>query len=180
MDQRGTLGGELPRGWLRWLLRAPIWLYRWKLGWLLGRRFLLLTHRGRKTGLPRHTVLEVARYEPATGVFTVASAWGERAQWLRNVTAHAEVAITVGTRRRRAVAHRLDRRAAEAALRDYAARHPRAMRRLARMMLGVPMAEHGEAFATLAEAVPVVELRPIRGRDADAGSWRPGSGSSRR
>ncbi len=38
---------------LRLGLRLPIWLYRARLGRLLGERFLLLTHIGRKSGLPR-------------------------------------------------------------------------------------------------------------------------------
>lgn len=36
-----------PRGLLRLLLRAPVALYRLRLGWLLGGRVLLLSHTGR-------------------------------------------------------------------------------------------------------------------------------------
>ena len=32
-----------------YFLRAPVYLYRWRLGWLLGKRFVLLTHIGRRT-----------------------------------------------------------------------------------------------------------------------------------
>jgi hypothetical protein len=53
--------GTGPTGWVRALLRLPILLYRLHLGWLLGHRFLLLTHVGRKSGLQRRTVLEVVR-----------------------------------------------------------------------------------------------------------------------
>jgi hypothetical protein len=41
--------------------RLPIHLYRLDLGWLLGHRVLLLSHRGRKSGLIRATPLEVVR-----------------------------------------------------------------------------------------------------------------------
>jgi hypothetical protein len=34
---------------LWYLLRAPVYLYRWDLGWLFGHRLLLLTHIGRRT-----------------------------------------------------------------------------------------------------------------------------------
>jgi hypothetical protein len=44
---------------LRRLLRAPSLLYDWHAGWLLGRRFLRLTHRGRRSGRRYRTVLEV-------------------------------------------------------------------------------------------------------------------------
>ena len=38
-------GSRHPTGALRRLFRAPEYLYRWKCGWLLGRRFLLLGNR---------------------------------------------------------------------------------------------------------------------------------------
>jgi hypothetical protein len=47
---------------LRGLFRAPVYLYRWRCGRLLGRRFMLLIHVGRRTGLRRETVLEVMEY----------------------------------------------------------------------------------------------------------------------
>ena len=49
-------------GALRLLFRLPAILYRWRCGWLLGRRFLLLIHVGRRTGKLRRTVLEVIEY----------------------------------------------------------------------------------------------------------------------
>jgi hypothetical protein len=49
------------RGALRYFF-APVSLYRLHLGWLLGHRFLLLTHTGRRSGLRRQTVLEVMEY----------------------------------------------------------------------------------------------------------------------
>lgn len=55
-----------PTGFVLRLYRLPILLYRVNLGWLLGHRGLLLTHRGRKTGLLRQTVLGVIVYDPAT------------------------------------------------------------------------------------------------------------------
>jgi hypothetical protein len=53
---------KLPRGMLRWL-RMPIWLYRLRLGWLLGNRFLMLTHIVRKSGQPPQSVLEVVGHD---------------------------------------------------------------------------------------------------------------------
>ena len=50
---------------VRWLVRAPIWLYRARLGFLFGERLLMLEHTGRKSGLLRLAVLEiVARPAP--------------------------------------------------------------------------------------------------------------------
>lgn len=155
----GTLRSGSPKGLLRAFLRAPILLYRLHLGWLLGRRFLLLTHVGRKSGLQRRTVLEVVLYDPEGGTCIVASGWGERSQWLRNIQANPHVTVTLGTRTHRAAAHRLDREEAEGALRDYSRRHPRALAKLAHMMLGEEHSGSAADTVLLAERVPLVRFR---------------------
>jgi len=35
-----------PHGLTRLLMRCPIWLFHMHLGWMVGERFLLLTHTG--------------------------------------------------------------------------------------------------------------------------------------
>jgi hypothetical protein len=52
-----AIGARILRS--RTLMRAPIWIYRARLGFLFGSRMLMLEHIGRKTGLPRQVVLEV-------------------------------------------------------------------------------------------------------------------------
>ena len=39
-----------PTGISRLLFRAPIWLYDLNLGWIMGNRFLKITHIGRVSG----------------------------------------------------------------------------------------------------------------------------------
>lgn len=68
-------------------MRAPSWVYRRNLGFLLGKRFLYLAHQGRLSGLRRETVLQVARLDHETGEVVVIAAWGNRADWVRNVRA---------------------------------------------------------------------------------------------
>lgn len=68
---------------LRLLFRTPIVLYRMRMGWLLGGRFLLLAHTGRKTGKTRRTVIEVVAHDQSVPEVAVIAAWGERAQWVR-------------------------------------------------------------------------------------------------
>jgi hypothetical protein len=46
----------MPHGLTRLAFRLPIWLYRLRLGWLLGDRLLLLTHIGRTSGQRRDRV----------------------------------------------------------------------------------------------------------------------------
>jgi deazaflavin-dependent oxidoreductase (nitroreductase family) len=79
--------------------RVPTLVYRIGLGGLLGRRFLQLVHRGRKSGLERRVVLEVIRYEADPPSATVLSGWGERSQWFRNIRANAPVAVWIGGER---------------------------------------------------------------------------------
>lgn len=38
---------QKPSGVFKSVLRLPVWLYRWHLGFLLGARSLLITHLGR-------------------------------------------------------------------------------------------------------------------------------------
>jgi len=59
----------------RWIVRAPVWLYRARLGFLLGSRLLMLEHTGRKTGTRRYAVLEIV-YCPQPGTYVVASGFG--------------------------------------------------------------------------------------------------------
>jgi hypothetical protein len=76
-----------PAGILLLVFRLPVYLYRINLGWLLGRRFLLLTHRGRSSGRVYRTVLEVVRHAPSNRETIVVSGWGERSDWYRNLRA---------------------------------------------------------------------------------------------
>ena len=84
-------------GVLRRLFRAPVYLYRWKCGWLLGHRFLLLIHIGRRTGLRRRTVLEVMDYRKESPEAVVMSAFGRNADWLRNIEATPGTEVVIGS-----------------------------------------------------------------------------------
>lgn len=149
-----------PKGLTRFFVRAPLALYRARLGFLLGKRFLHLEHLGRKSGLPRDTVLEVVHHDPADGTYYVCSGWGEKADWFRNVMASPDVTITVGTKRMLVHAERLDETAATAVLTDYAGRNPTAFRNLSKLMLGHPLATNADGAAELAAAIPAVAFRP--------------------
>ena len=121
---KGTVRGRSPKGWVRLLLRLPILLYRVHMRWLLGSRFLLLRHIGRKSGMHHSTVLEIVDYVIATHTCIVVSGWGERAQWLKSITVNPDVDVTQGVRTQRARARRMRRNEAESALCNYVCRHP--------------------------------------------------------
>ena len=147
-----------PRGLKAVFWRLPIWIYRLHLGFLLGERFVLLEHIGRKSGLRRYAVLEVIGKDAHPLTYCVASGFGERSQWFRNVLAHPEVAVQVGRRRYRARARRLPYEEAVARLQAYARAHPRALQELARL-LHYPYDGSEASLRAMAEIVPVVCFR---------------------
>ena len=81
---------------LRWLFRLPVHIYDWNAGWLLGKRFAMLVHTGRRTGLTRKTVLEVVHYDTATGAVVVMSGFGRSSDWYQNIQAREATRVTVG------------------------------------------------------------------------------------
>ncbi|MGW5455768.1 nitroreductase family deazaflavin-dependent oxidoreductase [Nocardia sp. NPDC003979] len=92
-DTVARLGGRALQ--TRWFVRAPITVYRIGLGFLFGTRLLMLEHLGRRTGARRYVVLEVVA-RPAPGEYVIVSGFGDRAQWYRNIQAHANVRVWCG------------------------------------------------------------------------------------
>jgi deazaflavin-dependent oxidoreductase (nitroreductase family) len=89
-----------PNAILRHLFRVPIYLYRWRCGWLLGHRLLLLIHVGRRTGLLRLTVLEIMEFRNEPLEVIVMSGFGRNADWLLNIErAPSTEEVVVGSRR---------------------------------------------------------------------------------
>lgn len=138
----------------RTLMRAPIWFYRAGLGFLFGSRMLMLEHVGRKSGARRYVVLEVVGH-PTPDVYVIASGFGARAQWFRNLMAHPHARVSVAGQGPRAVtARRLPTAEADAVLSNYAHRHPRAWAKFKNVLentLGTTISEHGTEL-------PMIEL----------------------
>ena len=149
-----------PRGLARLAFRLPIWLYRARLGWLLGYRFVLLTHTGRKSSLPRQTVLEIVRYDKATGACVVASGWGTKSDWFHNVTANPNVIIQIRNKCSAAIAERLSPEAGAQELLDYARRYPLALRQLA-IFMGYRLDGTEGDICALGEMIPMFSFKPI-------------------
>lgn len=92
-----------PSGWSRYVLRAPLLLHRLGLSGLLNRfHLIVLTTRGRKSGLPRHTIVEYRMH--GTKVYLI-SAWGQRPHWVQNSLAHPAVTVQAGNRTYAGQAH---------------------------------------------------------------------------
>jgi len=87
-----------PRGISRLLFRSPIRLFELGLGWMFGKRLLLLNHIGRKTGQKRQVVLQVAQHDRQTDTFVVNVGYGEKSDWYQNIGKNPDVSIMVGRR----------------------------------------------------------------------------------
>jgi deazaflavin-dependent oxidoreductase (nitroreductase family) len=142
-------------------MRFPIWLYRLKLGWLLGQRFLLLEHRGRKSGMMRQAVIEVVDQDPHKGSYVVAAAWGHQSDWYKNIEAEPHVKIGVGTQRFPALAKTLSADDAAQHLNAYATKHPFAFRQLGSLLIGSKSHDTMQIIESFIEAIPFVEFLPV-------------------
>ena len=139
----------------RRLVRAPIWIYKARAGVLFGSRLLMLEHIGRKSGERRYVVLEVLDH-PAPDRFVIASGFGPKAQWFRNIQANPRVRVYAGSHAPAAATARiLAHPEADRTLAAYRSRHPRAWERFKPVLeetLGGPITDTNTPL-------PIVELK---------------------
>jgi deazaflavin-dependent oxidoreductase (nitroreductase family) len=117
----------------RRLMRIPVAIYRMGLGFIFGRRLVMIEHLGRVSDRRRFVVVEcIERFDR---VVRVASGFGRHAQWYRNLAANEVAYVSTGARRRIPATPRLLTEAeSELRLRDYAAQHPTAWKHLEHAM----------------------------------------------
>ena len=141
----------------------PALLYDWHAGWLLGHRFLRLTHVGRRSGRRYRTVLEVIGTGRAPGEVIVIAGLGPSADWYRNLQAHPAIEVAIAHQRFRP-AHRVLGEAEAVAVLDAYERRNRWARPLVRRTLTWLVGWHydgtDEARRRLARELPLIALRP--------------------
>ena len=157
--------GSKPTGASRLVFRLPIYLYRLDLGRLRGHRYLLLVHRGRKSGLLRETVLEVLLHDPAARESVVLPAWGEKSDWYRNVGATPALEVRTGGQRYVPEQRFLASEENYVVISDYGRRHPLAFRVFARVF-GYPLNGTEAARREVTHSLRLVAFRP---RDVESG-----------
>jgi deazaflavin-dependent oxidoreductase (nitroreductase family) len=139
----------------RFLMRAPIWMYKARAGALLTSRLLMLEHIGRTSGTRRYVVLEVVDH-PTPDTFVVASGFGTKAQWYRNIQSNPRVRVYAGSHAPRpATARVLDQHEADRVLAAYRTKHPAAWERFK------PVLEEtlGQPITDTDTPLPMVALR---------------------
>ena len=151
-----------PTGLLHRFFRFPNLLYRRHLGWIFGHRFLLLEHRGRKTGQLRQTMLEVVQYDPATRESVVLSGWGKTSDWYRNIRANPAVAVQTGRQRYEPEQRFLSPEEAAMVAARFARDHPIEARIAPRILrwLGWSGGDARPNWRAMATEIPMVAFRP--------------------
>jgi deazaflavin-dependent oxidoreductase (nitroreductase family) len=136
-------------------VRAPIWIYKARAGSLFGSRILMLEHIGRKSGARRYTVLEVVDH-PAPDTYVVASGFGRKSQWFRNIQANPRVRVYAGGHPPAAATARVfNQQQADRTLAAYRSRHPRTWEQFRPVLeetLGAPITDTNTPL-------PLVEFR---------------------
>lgn len=148
-----------PGALLKLMFKMPVYVYRLRLGWLLGLRFLMVSHRGRKTGKIRHTVLEVIRYDAASKESIAVSAYGESSSWYRNLQASPALEIRTGFDTYVPAQRFLKADQVYDELIDYLRRHPKAIRAITRL-LGMRYDGSESQKQALAAHLRMVAFRP--------------------
>jgi len=150
-------------GPLRWFLHAPVYIYRWHLGSLLGKRFLLLTHIGRHTGLRRQTVLELMEYREKGPEAVVMSGFGPNSDWLRNIQARSGEEVDIGSRHFPATHRFLGDEEAMAVVKSYERRNRLVaplVRDVLSRLLGWQYSGSEADRRRLIEQLPLIAFRP--------------------
>ena len=148
---------------LKRLLALPARLYGAGGGWLLGHRFLLLTHRGRRTGRLHETVVEVVRWRPERSEAVVMSGFGTQSQWYRNVLAGGAVEIQIDRQRFRPSVRPLPAEEATGLLADYERRNRvlvPVVRAVLSRLAGFRYDGSDDSRRRLVDVLPLVAFRP--------------------
>ncbi len=142
----------------KWVFKIPVLYYRLGLGGMLGKRFLLLTSTGRKTGKPRHTPLEYT-YNLQDDCYRVAPGWGGNTDWYKNIRKNPNVIVQVGKRKFIAVAKPAPDEEAAEFMQTVSRRHPE-MDKVWNRWSDKPVDGTWESYVHAARFFPSVHLKP--------------------
>jgi deazaflavin-dependent oxidoreductase (nitroreductase family) len=138
------------------VFKLPVFLYRLRLGWLLGKRFMQLTHIGRHSGKVRRTVLAVLRFDEKTREVYSVSAW-KGSDWYYNIQSSPALQVEIGSVRFVPAQRTLSPEEITTAFVEYRKKHPIFSRIICRIpgwkwdssyeeFLGLAHTLHGVAF----------------------------------
>jgi deazaflavin-dependent oxidoreductase (nitroreductase family) len=147
---------QKPSGLFKHILHAPVWLFRARLGFLFGKRIVMLDHLGRRSGRLRQTPLEVVHR--SGDAYVLCSGTGPSADWYRNLKNNPAAGLWVGSRHHEVEQRFLDDSEAATVLAGYETAHPKAAARLMNLIGLSHDGTHAGRTELVAE-IPMVELR---------------------
>ena len=141
------------------MLGVPAWVFRSRLGFLFGKRFICIEHEGRNTGTLYFTPVEVIYRDKAANEYYVVSARGDRADWYRNVSKYPATAVYFGSRKRRVNQRIVPIDEAVAAMAIYEKDHQKAAAAMLELA-GVGGDSSTMAWRSAMEVLPMVAFQP--------------------
>jgi deazaflavin-dependent oxidoreductase (nitroreductase family) len=149
---------QRPPAFMLPFMKMPLILYRLGLGRLLGKRFMLLTHKGRRSGKVFRTVLAVLQFDEKTREIMAVSPWSA-SNWYRNIQATRAVEVETNGIRYAPVQRSLSPEEIAALFIEFRREHPIFSRWVARIP-GWKIDSTYDEFLTLARSLRGVGFRP--------------------
>lgn len=140
------------------IFKLPLFLYRLRLGWLLGKRFMQITHIGRRSGMVRKTILAVLRFDEDTKEIYAVSAW-KGSDWYYNIQASPALQVETGFVRYIPVQRTLSPEEITTTFLEYRKKHPIFSRMICRIP-GWKWDSTYEEFLELARTLSGVAFKP--------------------
>jgi deazaflavin-dependent oxidoreductase (nitroreductase family) len=124
----------------------------------MGKRFLMVEHRGRDTGTLYRTVLEVVGRNPGRNEWIVAAGFGPTSDWYLNLKAGTLEAVWIGSKRLAATVRFLEPLDAGQVMGDYERAHPRTAKNLLEWM-GISYDGTEAGRVEMMKLIPMVALQ---------------------
>jgi len=140
------------------IFKLPILLYQLRLGWLLDKRFMQITHVGRRSGKVRKTILAVLKFDEKTKEIYAVSAW-KGSDWFYNIQASPALQVETGFVRYVPTQRTLSPEEITSTFIEYRKRHPIFTRIICRIP-GWNADSTYEEFLELARTLRGVAFRP--------------------
>jgi len=141
------------------VFKLPVMLYRLRLGWLLGKRFMQITHAGRRSGKVRKTVLVALRYDEKTREVYAVSAW-KGSDWYYNIQDSPALQVETAFVRYVPAQRTLSAEEITRTFMQYRKRHPIFSRMVCRIP-GWKWDSTYEEFLQLSQTLHGVAFRPV-------------------
>jgi deazaflavin-dependent oxidoreductase (nitroreductase family) len=119
-----------------------------------------ITHRGRKSGLLRRSILEVLSYDPQTREVLVVSGWEGKTDWYRNIEREPALEVRIGRVLYRPIQEFLSLQETAQQILTLFRQHPREVRFVGPLLGIDPGAEDAALRARLEAFFRGVRFRP--------------------